>query len=50
MAKEKKSQPEKQIHKKPGEKIIAAILKNIKSGKDNPKLTWPGCPRFFPPK
>lgn len=49
MAKEKKSQPEEQIHKS-GERIITATLKNIKDGKDTPQLAWPGCSKFFPPR
>lgn len=44
----KKNQPKKQFHRA-GERITAAILKNIQNGKDNPELAWPGCPRFYPP-
>jgi len=47
MRKEKKN--EEQFHRG-GERIVAAILKNIKDGKDDPRLGWPGCDKFFPPK
>jgi hypothetical protein len=43
MVKEKKGQ------KEGGKRIITTILKNIKDGKSDPELAWPGCPRFFPP-
>jgi len=32
-----------------GERIVAAISKDMKSDKDDSKLAWPGCPKFFPP-
>jgi len=35
---------------KEGKRITSAILKNIKDGKGDSELAWPGCPIFFPPK
>lgn len=44
----KENQPKEQSHRA-GERIVAAISKDIKRDKDDSKLAWSGCPKFFPP-